>query len=77
MNFLIMGQVASALLQAAELGFRYVPAIVSDLRLAYEMATKDTDLTDDEQSIARAAVQSAHAALQAQIAKDVAEDEAD
>lgn len=70
MDLALLEQIGSVLFQAIELGIKYAPAIISDLKLAFALVTSGTALTDDQKAQAEAAVQSAHAALQAAIAVD-------
>lgn len=74
MNAVLIQQIVSILLQAVEAGIKYGPAIISDLKLAYELATSGTALTPDELAKAETAVQNAHIDLQAQLLKDIQED---
>lgn len=70
MNLVLIEQIVSVLMQAVEAGIKYGPAIIDDLKLAYDLATSGTALTDDQQLQADTALENAHAALQEQISKD-------
>jgi hypothetical protein len=70
----LIEQIGSFLFQAVEAGIKYGPAIISDLRLAFSLATSGTALTPEQIASAELALQSAHAALQAQIAADASFD---
>lgn len=74
MDLALIEQIVGVLIQAVEAGIKYGPAIIADLKLAYALAASGTALTDDQKAQAQQAVQSAHAALQAQIASDAAID---
>lgn len=73
----LLSQIGSVLFQAIELGIKYAPAIIADLKLAYSLATTGTALTPEQIASAENAVQAAHAALQAQIQADAVEDAID
>lgn len=70
----LIEQIGSVLFQAVELGIKYGPAIIADLKLAFALATSGTALTDEQKAQAESSVQAAHAALQAQIAADAVTD---
>ena len=70
----LLEQIGAVLFQAIELGIKYAPAIIADLKMAYALATSGTTLTPEQIAAAESALQSAHAQLQAQIAADAALD---
>lgn len=74
MDLALIEQIVNVLIQGVELGIKFAPAIITDLKLAYALATSGTTLTDDQKAQADTAVANAHAALQAQIAQDAADD---
>lgn len=70
MNMVLIEQIVSVLMQAVEAGIKYGPAIISDIKLAYALASSGSAMTDDQKLQADTAVANAHAALQAQIQQD-------
>lgn len=74
MDLALIEQIVGVLIQAVEVGIKYGPDIIADLKLAYELATSGTALTDDQKLQAETALQKAHTSLQAQIAVDANED---
>lgn len=76
MNLALIEQIVGVLIQAVEAGIKYGPEIIADLKLAYDLATSGTELTDDQKAQAKAAVDNAHAALQAAVAADALVDAA-
>lgn len=74
MDLALIEQIVGVLIQAVEAGIKYGPAIIADLKLAYALAKSGTTLTDDQKLQAEAAVQNAHADLQAQLSVDMKSD---
>lgn len=70
----VISQIISILFQAVEADIKYGPAIIADLKLAYQLATSGTNLTEDQKAFADAAVAQAHKELQDQLAKDAQDD---
>ena len=75
-TLVLLQQIGSVLFQIIELGIKYAPAIISDLKLAYALITSGTTLTPEQIAKAESALQAAHAALQAQVAQDAVTDNA-
>lgn len=77
MDLVLIQQIVSVLIQAAEAGIKYGPAIITDLKMAFDYATSGTTLTDEQLIAAKVAVENAYAALDAQLTSDIKTDEAD
>ena len=71
----LLQQIVGVLFKAVELGIKYAPAIISDLKLSYELLTSGTALTPAQIAIAESTVQAAHAELQSLIAADAVQDQ--
>lgn len=75
MDLALINQIVSALFQAVELGIKYGPELLTDLRNTYDMLTSPDDLTQAQRDQAEATIQAAHKALQTQLDIDIAADE--
>lgn len=74
MNFALIQEIVSVIFQLVESGIKYGPDIWNDLKLAFEIATSGTTLTDDQKAQADLAVSNAHQALQSAVALDAQND---
>lgn len=70
MDTALIEEIINVLVQAVQYGIKYGPDVIADIKLAYQLASSGTTLTDDQIASARKAVADAHAALQTQIAAD-------
>lgn len=76
MDLILINQIVGVLFQAVELGIKFGPQLLDDLKSTYDLLTSPNDLTQDQRDQAETVIQAAHKALQDQLDKDIADDDA-
>jgi hypothetical protein len=74
MNAALIEQIIQLLIQAVQLGIKFGPEIISDVQLLWQLASSGTALTAEQQTAADTLLDTAHKALQDQIASDAQAD---
>lgn len=73
-NLALVQEIIQLLIQAVQAGIQYGPELIADIKLVWQLATTQTTLTPEQQTLADTTLAAAHQQLQAQVAQDAQQD---